>query len=60
MGLSRETVVSDLHKSDSVKFRLWWLKNKVWGDVEVARSLGWGQSDINLVKNYYLVQQAVQ
>ena len=30
MGLSRETVGSDLLKSDSVKSRLWWLKNKVW------------------------------
>ena len=30
MGLSGETVGSDLLKSDSVKSRLWWLKNKVW------------------------------
>ena len=29
MGLSGETVSSDLHKSDSVKSRLWWLKNEV-------------------------------
>ena len=30
MGLSGETVGSDLQKSDSDKSRLWWLKNKVW------------------------------
>ena len=30
MGLSGETVLSYLHKSDSVKSRLWWLKNKFW------------------------------
>ena len=30
MGLSGETVGLDLLKSDSVKSRLWWLKNKVW------------------------------
>ena len=29
MGLSGETVGSDLLKPDSVKSRLWWLKNKV-------------------------------
>ena len=29
MGLSGETVGSDLHKSDRVKSRLQWLKNKV-------------------------------
>ena len=29
MGLSGETVGSDLLKSDSVKFRLWWLNNKI-------------------------------
>ena len=29
MGLSGETVGSDLHKSDSVKSRLWRLKKKV-------------------------------
>ena len=30
MVLSGETVGSDLLKSDSVRSRLWWLKNKVW------------------------------
>ena len=30
MGLSGETVHSDLHKSDGIKSRLWWLKNKVF------------------------------
>ena len=30
MGLSGETVGSDLLKSDRVKSRLRWLKNKVW------------------------------
>ena len=34
MGLSGETVGSDLLKSDSVKSRLRWLKNKVWLDIE--------------------------
>ena len=30
MGLSGETLASDLLKSESVKSRLWWLKKKVW------------------------------
>ena len=29
MGLFGETVGTDLYESDSVKSRLWWLKNKV-------------------------------
>ena len=33
MGSSGETVGSDLLKSDSVKSRLWWLKNKVCVDL---------------------------
>ena len=33
MGLSGETAGSNLLKSDSVKSRLRWLKNKVWQDI---------------------------
>ena len=48
MGLYGDTGVSDLLKSDSLKSRLWWLKNKVCADF-VRQNLDLTLSDCKTV-----------